>query len=869
MMEFKRLISEIPSGTYHSVLMTSFSINLFYLDTQLARALSAKGINYVSAVIDARCLSEQLEKFSFAFSNDKRIEYSLHGYIMNGSFHPKIQFYVGNKHILALVGSGNITISGHGGNMEGWSVISADSAESPSYKILMDIWDYLQYIYRQLGDEGMNFIRTVEENCKLLVEGVEGKVMEYDIDGSYSVRFFSNKDRNIYEKLIEWIGNDPISQITVMSPFYDRNGQLLQNLIKQYSPGRINLILEDGFGSLPYKKSLPENVHIYKWDSVERLDTKKKHDYFHAKCFFFKGERYNYVIVGSANASYAAFGGEKAQAINEEACIGYKSSEIDYLAECGLSLTEEASFDDISPASEFDSEGKKEKITVWIKEASYEYDNYSLHLHSEVSIDDARIIFYNSSKQILNIKNGTMNLKKGDLYVRGSFENESVPLYVEINDANGSLISNRQFVISRKSMIINNPSKENREYRRRCHDIEEGGFLNQTTFLFFEKLMTNSVSKSKTTKSETEKNSKNNEETGGKIYADFTRFQADDGESITGYNLKKPNKEHMKYLYDQLPASIIRYITNSHKSVENQTMDNEESDDVRTSEGNGNSHTKELTDNEFERIETLPERIKMMYVKYMDSIPPHETNKKGKDSGRRESLKKFLAAEYFLNRIIGYRYVRKDEAEETSLEHALMEIPYSNSKDITATKYIYRIMSQFSVHLMNMCEEVIGDPYEVRKFKEENRDALDLSIALISVCDWINEGNAEYTVFAEQYKVTTLKNIEYILEVDIKDVSATDIYKMIESSIMSLPGFDKGKMYGIISNNLSLMKANDETISFQTKLGYYKIVRFNDLAGVPSSLAFPYKIKHRLHCPDYMYSYPREKCLPIKPTPTF
>lgn len=89
MFEQKSLIKNIPAGKFHSVLMTSFSINLYYWEIQLLRTLSAKGINFVSAIVDSDCLSDQLFKFSKAFTGKKPLEFSLHGYKSRGGIPSK------------------------------------------------------------------------------------------------------------------------------------------------------------------------------------------------------------------------------------------------------------------------------------------------------------------------------------------------------------------------------------------------------------------------------------------------------------------------------------------------------------------------------------------------------------------------------------------------------------------------------------------------------------------------------------------------------------------------------------------------------------------------------------------------------------
>ena len=215
MIDQRQLIKEIPSGKFHSALMTSFSINLYYWEIQLLRSLSAKDINFVSALVDSDCLSDQLLKFSKAFSGRRPLDFSLHGYKMKGAFHPKIQFYAGRKSVLVLVGSGNLTVMGHGRNLEVWSPVMVESAENPAYPFIRNVWSYLKSLYQGLGEEAENIIYSIEENCDLLRNDDDGPAAEHFI-GEDSIRFFTNQSISLYEQCREWIGNDTIKTITVM-----------------------------------------------------------------------------------------------------------------------------------------------------------------------------------------------------------------------------------------------------------------------------------------------------------------------------------------------------------------------------------------------------------------------------------------------------------------------------------------------------------------------------------------------------------------------------------------------------------------------------------------------------------------------------
>lgn len=226
---------------------------------------------------------------------------------MKGAFHPKIQFYAGNDSVLVLIGSGNLTVMGHGRNLEVWSPVMIESVDSPAYPFVRNVWSYLKSLYHGLGEEAENIIYSIEKNCNLLIDDYDEPVAEHSL-GESSIRFFTNSNASLYSQCLDWIGNDRIKSITIMSPFFDHKAELVKALYNQYKPEEIRLIIENGFGALPKKNSIPKYAKLYKWDKIAKTTGKKYQDFFHSKCFFFEGDRYHYMLCGSANASVAAFG---------------------------------------------------------------------------------------------------------------------------------------------------------------------------------------------------------------------------------------------------------------------------------------------------------------------------------------------------------------------------------------------------------------------------------------------------------------------------------------------------------------------------------------------------------------------------------
>ena len=571
MIDQRQLIKEIPSGKFHSALMTSFTINLYYWEIQLLRSLSAKGINFVSALVDSDCLSDQLLKFSKAFSGRRPLDFSLHGYKMKGAFHPKIQFYAGRESVLVLVGSGNLTIMGHGRNLEVWAPVMVESIDSPSYPFIRNVWSYLKSLYQGLGEEADNIIYSIEANCDLLKNDYNEPAAEHFI-GEESIRFFTNQSTSLYNQCTEWIGDDTIKTITVMSPFYDSKAELIKALYNQYKPAEIRLIIEEGFGSLPKPSNIPDYVKLYKWDKISKDSEKKYQDFFHSKCFFFDGEANHYMLCGSANASVAAFGIPGVMPTNHEASVGFKSATIDYFKMTGFTLSEPVGPNEIEQAEKQDDTSSRVPITLWVKEAAYLYNNYDLTIDNSADMVDVTITFYSGNRKPLHTVHKRINPKVNK--VCGTFKNPINPLYVEITNSKGEIISNRQFVIPTEIMEVNNPSPESEYKRKRYREIESGKFINGEVLRFIEQILNDAETKLSAKSSSETIVEKTTVDKDGHTFSSVADYLKDDGTGITGdRGMRKGEKtaSQSSMLFD----SMISYISRSSKEKEDEDIDEE------------------------------------------------------------------------------------------------------------------------------------------------------------------------------------------------------------------------------------------------------------------------------------------------------
>ena len=864
MIDQRQLIKEIPSGKFHSALMTSFSINLYYWEIQLLRSLSAKGINFVSALVDSDCLSDQLLKFSKAFSGRRPLDFSLHGYKMKGAFHPKIQFYAGRESVLVLVGSGNLTVMGHGRNLEVWSPVMVESIESPAYPFIRNVWSYLKSLYQGLGEEAENIIYSIEENCDLLRNDYDEPVTEHFI-GEDSIRFFTNQSISLYEQCREWIGNDTIKTITVMSPFYDSKAELIKALYNQYKPQEIQLIIEEGFGSLPKSGNIPDYVKLYKWDKIAKASEKRYQDYFHSKCFFFEGEANHYMLCGSANASVAAFGLPGVMPTNHEASVGFKSPTAEYFKMTGFVMTDPISTSDIKQTEIQDSTSRHAPITLWVKEAAYLYNNYDISVDNSADEVDATITFYSGNRKALQAVHKRM--KHGSNKISGIFKDAINPLYVEITNSKGELISNRQFVIPTEIMEINNPSPESEYKRKRYREIEAGKFINGEVLRFIEQILNDAETKLSAKSSAEIVVDKKTEDKDGYAFSSVADYLKDDGTGITGdRGMRKGEKtaSQSSMLFD----SMISYISRSSKEKEDEDIDEEETEDVRKSEGREKNKSQKTAVRTQKNASETEQRINKMFDKYITHLEGIALSDKvvKNEIPLMETLKKYMTAVFFLYRTFSYRYIIEIGGSE---ERSLIKLKRSALYRKTATEYFYRLTSLFALYLMK--STLLAEENSVIKKKNESykQYAFELCLAVFSICDWINEGNRDYRYWASNYKAASLLTIQEALGVKVDENTPTIVFKRLDRAIQELDGFDKASMQQYIHDNVALLADTnllypDGDILWSDKFGYVQLKRIKPNMAVPLTMAYGYNKSRGEYCPDFLFLYDSQRLLQVK-----
>lgn len=376
---FDEIIGRAGS-TYESAILTCFSFDPLYFMQYYLPKLNAINITNIVVLIDAGQYDEAWEEFiKYKESAHRSIQLNFSPVRISpsfhGVFHPKIALLVGPRQCTALVGSGNLTYGGMTYNNEVWNAFSANKVDAAEAPVIADVWHYLSSLIPEQNTvwEQLSWM-TAYSDCLKSINGIS------EI-GSF--RFLVNTDAaGIGNQLLSIIGNEPVKEITIVSPYYDNTGSAIAFFNDNLSPDRIVCLGDEETGTWPV--SMREDL----MDRVEFRSIKDKdmETRTHAKIIQIQTATTTYLLSGSANATSAGLGLGAVK--NDEAVILLQEDGVrDFIAEMGITPG-----DPIQPVNQHGA--KEQKSTKSTREAtilSCELWNGSYHLEMDKELTDVHL----------------------------------------------------------------------------------------------------------------------------------------------------------------------------------------------------------------------------------------------------------------------------------------------------------------------------------------------------------------------------------------------------------------------------------------------------------------------------------------------
>lgn len=427
---------------FHSAVLTCYTFDPVFFNSYFMPRLRTCGITNVIVMMDAGNYDHLLDEYPSYKLDPSSQTYTLvrQQPKSHGVFHPKIVMLIGQDAGLLFVGSGNLTYSGFSLNEEIWGAFSLNGRNSIYAPLFGKAWNYLMSVFQSKSLLMSQQIQWMLDNSSWL-EHVSGITTSSDIIiNDESFRFLSNVDESVLLQIATSIGRTKVNTISIVSPFYDINGDMIKALHQIFSPQQIHCVVTKD-GTYPYDliSETPTWLLFYLWEDMREQEHNgcKK---LHGKLMQFDTTDGTFLIIGSANATYNALNG-----INDEACIlVHAKQNIDYFEELGIAITER---NRIKPDSK-ESLRKPELSNKEIESLPY-------HISSSEIIDDKLFIYSDVADGkyvVCGISvNGNIISEKELSPESGTFVDadnnwDSVTMVV-ISDKEGNELSNRCFVV--------------------------------------------------------------------------------------------------------------------------------------------------------------------------------------------------------------------------------------------------------------------------------------------------------------------------------------------------------------------------------------------------------------------------------------
>lgn len=326
------------TGRYHSAIITCYSFDFLFFEERILPALRRSNIKNIVVFADGNFIEKLLEnKTGREFASIRT--YSLNLIYSKHVFHPKIMLLVGKKQGLLLTGSGNLTASGLSCNDEIWAAFHLEDHTLPHAGLFSQTWEYLKRFFPHLRGFSLTQMDWFTRYAPWLNQLPLPAESTWNIlPSGDSALTIHNQEKSIFDQLSSIISTNLVKEITVISPYFDQDGQALLALQERFQPEQMNCLVDPQSDLLPEQllnSSLP--VQFYDW-SVCTSDFDKEKNRLHAKAFhFLMKDGTQFLLLGSANATAPGLGIGGKTGWNEEACILInRTSGLHFLEELGI-----------------------------------------------------------------------------------------------------------------------------------------------------------------------------------------------------------------------------------------------------------------------------------------------------------------------------------------------------------------------------------------------------------------------------------------------------------------------------------------------------------------------------------------------------
>lgn len=439
----------LGKSNYHSAILTTFTFDPIYFTTLYLPRLRQAGVTNVIVLVDASNYDAMLQEYTRYGNHLSTLDFTLvrQAPTSSGVFHPKMAFLVGEKGGALFVGSGNLTYSGQSVNEEVWGALHYTDATPENRPVFKAAWTYLQGLLdkteSRLLSQQIDWLFDYSSWMKQLVESEEAGWSNTD---GIQIRFLANADNSIYSQLSDALSNAEVEHIDIVAPFYDVNGDFIKRLQGNFRPSSLSCWVYQN-GSYPDRMEEMEGVQFQAWMKSE---TQKMN--LHAKIVQLQTTQGTYLCVGSANATWNAWGTGSQYGNDEAILLLHNPDRHDYIRDLGIQRKELDDFSGYEPRKQ----ETKTHTTFALTLTHAEIVGEKLLVTIEPAEENVRLALLQGDGKVIE----SVTCRPGEP-IKLIEEGRKARLVVAV-DAEEEL-SNRCLIIDEEAIVATNPNPKGRE----------------------------------------------------------------------------------------------------------------------------------------------------------------------------------------------------------------------------------------------------------------------------------------------------------------------------------------------------------------------------------------------------------------------
>ena len=285
----------LRGAEWEHALVLTYSLDLSFYERDLGRTLARVPNRVVLA--DARRLAEHFDDIARGGEglHGANVAYAVAGLTTARAAHAKVILLAAPGSGLAIVGSGNLTLSGYASQGEQFCVFRYDGAQDqlPPFAAV-----------RQLLD-GMAARDWIDEVARWHLDQIWAGApwLGATIPPGTPMPVRHNLDAPLLSQLAEWIGGLRVSEVVVHAPFYDPACAALSRLLGQIAPSSVRILVQEHETSAD-PHALARVLSRYPGRAaVHIVSAPEAGTYLHAKFLLVRTGEEDVVLSGSANMS--------------------------------------------------------------------------------------------------------------------------------------------------------------------------------------------------------------------------------------------------------------------------------------------------------------------------------------------------------------------------------------------------------------------------------------------------------------------------------------------------------------------------------------------------------------------------------------